>query len=956
MTIFRKQIKGYYPLCLLFLLAFLLFAGGVFALDVYFAYCGVPERLMREAAERLRPYGLTFHADSCKAGVLKGIVFENIEVSGRNPWEIPSLRAEKLHLSVRPWRIFSGTLLPARIRMEGGSLDLPLLPEAGIEGETDLLSVTDLDADIGGDPGMIVIHKASGKIRNFAFTVSGSVDNLLHLAAARTSGLLHDKLMAKTSAHASPDASASGGVSGWYRRMLENVPSDLRKSAIRFLDKFSRRSFDGVPRIHAFLSLDATDFKRARAEALIFLPDFQYGHLKIGAVREKLVLKDGMLFFQDLRLDLGCGEHILAQGRYDSASNSISGTFSGNCSPDKMLLFVRESIRETMAGKLNLSDAGQISFQGTLDHFSLPDGRYSGTAELRIPAMTFNGIRLRNVAATTELGDDLISGRIVSSGSGGNEIESLFSISGNTFKAAVEGKTSPEALRNFLSPSAADFIYGNVEFRNPSDRLHFAGEIVSPDWKSSAFEGKIRLILPRAFCHGVTLTSASAELAFSADTLAVSGIEARIDDTLDVSGSMKCLLNDHFLTASLVCRGSPGKTIRMLDPRQRAFIENLTAGIRWPEEGRLVETASDIQIHYGEKPSYCITGSLVMTDFQYRGIHFNYGATRFLIDSDRVLVLPGAVLQTEDGQALVSVSYRGTPSRRDGTGAPLPHGGLLNFSFESTMAGNDIMRCLYPEWKGEFIDFPHGMKVSASGLIDYSKEKNTRFEAEISNGTCLWKGIRISDVDSSVKYEKNRLFIRNAAATVSKGRIAMDYEFDFNTKKGKIDAKLKSAHLPDLLKELHINVPDASRMEALVSAGMVSELYYNAASQLQMNGTAELQVKGDDLWSVPFLGDLLKILGKAWNTSSFGSITEVNGSFRMQGDELSTDSLKSDGGVVALNADGWYHWNTNEFDFRVRAELLKGTLPFGTLSTVLIPISWILERRIHGRLGDYRWQ
>ena len=41
--------------------------------------------------------------------------------------------------------------------------------------------------------------------------------------------------------------------------------------------------------------------------------------------------------------------------------------------------------------------------------------------------------------------------------------------------------------------SASFASVGNFSalFRNPSDRLHFAGEIVSPDWKSSAFEGKI---------------------------------------------------------------------------------------------------------------------------------------------------------------------------------------------------------------------------------------------------------------------------------------------------------------------------------------------------------------------------------------------------------------------------------------------------------------------------------
>ena len=954
MTIFSKQIRRFSALYFFASLMLLLAAGGLLALDIWFECCGVPAGVMKNLSECLRSRGLHFRAASCKAGFLKGIVFEDIEISGPNSYEYPALHADKLRFSTAPWRIFNGTLLPARIQVAGGRLELPLLPESGREGETDRITVTGLNADVGGDPGMIVIHRAKGKVRDFEFTVSGTVDNLLHLAGARVSELLHDRLMEKGSSAAA--VSGFRRPDGWYRQALGGIPLSLRKSVIRLLDKFSERSFDGVPSIHAFLSLDARDFNRTNAEALVFFPDFQYGRLRIGAIREKLVLKNGMLFFQDLRLELGNGEYLLAQGHYDSGRNSVSGMFSGSCSPDKMLLFVSESVRETMAGKLDLSGAKRISFNGALHHFSLSSGACSGTAELRIPSMTFNGIKLKNVTAATEIGDDLISGRIVSSDPGGNEIESLFTISGNTFKAAVEGKTPPAALHRFLSRSAADFIYGNVKFRNPSDRLHFAGEVAAPDWKRSGFEGKIRLSLPPVICHGVALASAAADLNFTANTLSVTGIEARIEDSLSISGRMKCLLDEKFISASLVCRGSPGKTIRMLEPRMRAFIESLTSGIQWPAKGNLVETTADLQIHYGPNPAYCITGSLVMTDFKYRGIHFNYGATRFLIDSDRLLILPGALLQTDDGQALVSVSYKSAPQRSNAPGALLRQGGILSFSFDSTMAGNDIMRCLYPEWRSEFIDFPDRMKVAASGIIDYSNEMNTRFSAGISNGTCFWKGIRITDVDSAVKYERNKLFIRNAAASVCNGRIGMDYEFDFNTRTGKIDAKLKSAHLPDILGELHIDVPDAVRMDALVTAGMNAELYYNAAGLLQMNGGADLQVKGRDLWSVPVLGDLLKILGKAWNTGNFGSITEVDGTFRLQGDELFTDTLKSDGGIVALNADGSYYWNTNEFDFRVRAELLKGTLPFGTLSTVLSPISWILERRIHGKLGSYHWQ
>lgn len=156
-----------------------------------------------------------------------------------------------------------------------------------------------------------------------------------------------------------------------------------------------------------------------------------------------------------------------------------------------MLLFVDEAARETLADKLRLSEAKLIAFNGTLHHLSTLTGSYSGTVELRIPVMTFNGVRLKNVSTTVDIGDDLISGRIVSDDPGGNEIRSTYTITGNTFKAVVEGKTPPHALRNFLSESAAEFIYGSIKFKTgrsvcilPARLLRIIGKVLNSRGKS----------------------------------------------------------------------------------------------------------------------------------------------------------------------------------------------------------------------------------------------------------------------------------------------------------------------------------------------------------------------------------------------------------------------------------------------------------------------------------------
>lgn len=134
MRIFSKKIRRFFPVYLLFSLAVILFAGLLLAFNIWLEYYGVPVCVMTGLSNRLKQYGVEFCASSCKAGILKGIVFENIDIKGKNSYEYPSLHAKRLQLAVSPWRIFEGALLPVRVKIGDGRLNLPLLPEFGKEG------------------------------------------------------------------------------------------------------------------------------------------------------------------------------------------------------------------------------------------------------------------------------------------------------------------------------------------------------------------------------------------------------------------------------------------------------------------------------------------------------------------------------------------------------------------------------------------------------------------------------------------------------------------------------------------------------------------------------------------------------------------------------------------------------------------------------------------------------
>lgn len=183
----------------------------------------------------------------------------------------------------------------------------------------------------------------------------------------------------------------------------------------------------------------------------------------------------------------------------------------------------------------------------------------------------------------------------------------------------------------------------------------------------------------------------------------------------------------------------------------------------------------------------------------------------------------------------------------------------------------------------------------------------------------------------------------------------MDYLYNFNTETGKVSARLTSANLLSLLENFKIKAGEEYRNAAL-SMNFDADMSYGAAGALHLNGGGSMTVEGNNLWTVPILGSFLRIIGQAWSLESFGSITKISGDFKLKQDRLEFDGLRSNGGLVSLNAFGLYHWQDNSFDVRVRAELLRNTLPFDAMSRLLSPVSWILERRLQGNFSTYKWE
>lgn len=937
---------------------------------------GLPAALVSRIQRRLAAQGIEFSADKLRCGLWKGLLLDGVRIDTGRKFESPSLTANRIRASLSVTRLLKGNFVPLSFEIESGRLSIPVFPENGEEGASDCIVISDFNGYVTLSGGKIVIENASGCFQNIDFKMSGSVDNLLSAAGARGGAVLHNRLSQPTTERPQAVAVKAKGASAPKANGLRQgaafvskVPLQFRRRFMRTIDRMKAERFASHPKCEVGFALDLADFRRSVVKAQISVPAFEYGLLKIGSMHQDLSLKDGVLELKDIHVELGGGEYIEASGVCDAGANSVSGEISGLCAASKLMLFLDEPTRRRLNSKFKFGD-DLIAFKGNLQNFALSTGRYTGTVEFHIPNLVFNGVDFSHISGSAMVDESAIAGRFASTAiDSDGELEGEFSVAKDTIECKIEGSANFETSKKFLSPAARSFVDENVRVTSEDKLASFSGSLKADDIKHGSFSGSFDLLVPQICFKDLETKMFSAHMDFNADTLRFSEIHATLDDGTKLSGEMLCKPYEKLISASMVCQGSPERTIALLGPEQRGFIKTILKDIEWPLSGNLVESSIDLHYKYGANPFCFLTGSLVMTDFEYRGIKFKYGATRFVIDSDRLLLLPGAILETKDGQALISICYRAGASRdkfkpqlqcppptEADSDLQFPPEGRLDFEISSALSGNDLLRCFYPQWKSEYIDFPKSVQVNSKGSIDYKDPAKSCFNARLQNGSCVWKGASITNVDASLIYKSRRLLFKGSSAEICGGKLGADYDFNFQTLSGDVDVRIQDADLQPLLKQIGWGEIVGSGKPGKLSGTLASKIRYDNKDVLLMDGEGRLGIAGADLWSIPLFGEFLKFLGRAWSLESLGSITTIDCEYKLVNDHFETDSIKSDGGFVALRGGGKYYWNTNDFDFKFRAELLKGALPFETLSRLLTPVSWILEKRLHGHDLDYKWE
>ncbi|MBP5300732.1 MAG: hypothetical protein J6Y80_04940 [Victivallales bacterium] len=136
--------------------------------------------------------------------------------------------------------------------------------------------------------------------------------------------------------------------------------------------------------------------------------------------------------------------------------------------------------------------------------------------------------------------------------------------------------------------------------------------------------------------------------------------------------------------------------------------------------------------------------------------------------------------------------------------------------------------------------------------------------------------------------------------------------------------------------------------------------YLNWAERpIHVEGNGQISIHDADLWHVPLLTSLGKILSVGTfnifsrkKSSRLGTISKLKATVECQGKRIYIPEIKTDGTVVALSGSGEYDLEEKQMDFLISGHFLKN---LSIINWLLRPLSWAFKAELVGKPSDYEW-
>lgn len=390
-----------------------------------------------------------------------------------------------------------------------------------------------------------------------------------------------------------------------------------------------------------------------------------------------------------------------------------------------------------------------------------------------------------------------------------------------------------------------------------------------------------------------------------------------------------------------------------------------------PAEGFSSEIIAD-SLEYKDLPdgewTFTMEGRFSQKDFAYSGLPMER------ISADIRLELPN-----EDRLLLTNIKV----TEADGEEESLT--GRLTMGFKNGIAGVfhcekgegnihilELLKRIFPGIKGHLdeFDLPPDARFTCEGAFHSGTTLSLAMQGTIESKSIKYRKLEIQNINGNWKSSNARFSWDIPQAELFGGKIATTGSYNINLNQSEFLAVAKEiplAHLLQLAKgKLVDETPDVKKYETEDLPGKTDVdghfflLHGWAGKPLHVEGSGKLNLYDMDLWRVPTLTTLGKIIaGGTFNffskdkIASLGKISTLDTNFECHGNSIVFRDIRTDGSFIALNGNGEYRLDTNQMYFEVSGKLLKSV---SIISWLLRPISWAFNAELTGTPQDHEWR
>ncbi len=219
-----------------------------------------------------------------------------------------------------------------------------------------------------------------------------------------------------------------------------------------------------------------------------------------------------------------------------------------------------------------------------------------------------------------------------------------------------------------------------------------------------------------------------------------------------------------------------------------------------------------------------------------------------------------------------------------------------------------------------------------------------------------WNKIYCSDMDAilTYNYDNEKFKITDFRSKVYNGNVKLDFTNYTDIGASEIDLRIDKTDFTSLLVALGV------KRENCKFGGKISVQFKNGEMWklndiMQIYGNLDFKIEDADLWLVPEMNKLTDIIGGTWGLKDLGKISSLTADCKLNGNNIETISLISDGDVISLEGEGKYYFADKRYLCEIQARVLSNFTKLNIISKLFSPLSWLLQTKIVGKGKDVEW-